>query len=474
MRLLVIGLLLPVALVFIACPRSAAPPHRPAPALTHGVAAGRDVVLITLDTVRADRLGAYGSPRPGASPAMDALLARGARFAHATAPRAATWPSLGSVLTGLYPSGHGLIENGYSFADELDTLPEVLKRAGYRTGAFLSNMCQANHQGFDDLVCSGGQDGKTVDRALAWAQAPDASSPRPPTFLWVHLFGAHGPYYNGGNRGEKLDPGYQGPVAARKWALDRLMTERTPLTARDLIHLDAIYDAAVMGTDNHVGRLLAGLGLEPGSERSKRSVVILLADHGEELGRHNGYLYHACSVYQTTLHVPFGVVAEGVLPPGGTVSHLVELVDVTPTLLDLLGLDGPTALHGASLVPLLARADSARPGDFGNKPAFTEYSGNPIHTAQLGSWKVVLNPQGLSPDCIVGAPPGHYPIGKVELYDLAKDPDETQNLAKDNPAKVTELAALLERRFAGLSSRGRQEIDPKLKEELRALGYVAN
>lgn len=454
------------------CPRSHAPEFKPAAGLSRGAAAGRDVILITVDTLRADRLGAYGSPRPGASPAIDALLARGARFAHATAPRAATWPSLASVLTGLYPSGHGLIENGYEFPNDLETLPKILQRAGYRTGAFLSNMCQANHQGFDELACSGGQDGKTVERAIAWAgQLAPAGAP---TFLWVHLFGAHGPYYNGGDRAETLDPGYQGPVAGRKWALDRIMTERIPLAERDLRHLDALYDAAVMGSDGHVGRLLAGLGLATGSERSHRSVVILLADHGEELARHNGYLYHACSVYQTTLHVPFGLVAEGVVPGSATVPNLVELLDVTPTLLDLLGLDAPPHLHGVSLLPVIARADSTHPGDLGNKPAFSEYSGNPIHTVQLGSWKLVLNPQGVSPDCIVDAPPGHYPLGKVELYDLAADPGETHNLAAQNPAKVTELAALLERRFAGLSARGKQEIDPKLKEELRALGYVAN
>jgi choline-sulfatase len=463
-------LLLAAACALLACPSAAPPPDRPA-GVGRGVAAGRDVILITLDTVRADRLGAYGSTRPEASPAMDALLARGARFAQATAPRAATWPSLGTVLTGLYPSGHGLIENGYAFAEEIELLPEILKRAGYRTGAFLSNMCQANHQGFDVLQCSGGQDGKTVERALAWDQTqPDGGAP---TFLWVHLFAAHGPYYNGGDRGARLDPGYEGPVAAKKWALDRIMNEKVPLSERDLQHLDAIYDAAVMGTDGHVGRLLAGLGLEPGSERAKNSVVILLADHGEELADHNGYLYHACSVYQSTLHVPLGFVAEGAVP-AGTVAHLVELADVFPTLLDLLGLAAPPDQHGVSLLPLLSRMSSQRPGDFGNKPAFSEYSSLPIHTVQAGAWKLVLNPEGLSPACIVGAPPDHYTIGKVELYDLAGDPGETRNLAEQNPAKVTELAALLERRFAGLSSRGKQELDPKLKEELRALGYVAN
>ena len=114
------------------------------------------------------------------------------------APRAATWPSLASLLSGLYPRTHGVTENGYGFPDDLETLPKRLRQAGYRTGAFLSNMCKANHQGWDNLACTGGEDGKTIQRALEWAQAEEQSGR--PYFLWVHLFGTHGPYYNGGDR----------------------------------------------------------------------------------------------------------------------------------------------------------------------------------------------------------------------------------------------------------------------------------
>jgi arylsulfatase A-like enzyme len=256
-----------------------------------GAAEGWNVVLLSIDTLRADRLGAYGYPARATSPALDRQLASGVLFESAMAPRAATWPSLGSLLTGLYPSGHGVVENGYEFPDELPTLPKALHQAGWRTGAFLSNMCKANHQGWDDFACSGGQDGKTVRRALEWAGGLEAGRPY---FLWVHLFGAHGPYYNGGDlAARELDPGYQGPVGPKKWQLDRVMTEKVPLEPRDLRHLDALYDAAVLGSDRLAGSLLEGLRAEGLLDRT---VVIVVSDHGEELYAHHGYLYHACSV----------------------------------------------------------------------------------------------------------------------------------------------------------------------------------
>jgi arylsulfatase A-like enzyme len=383
------------------------------------------------------------------------------------AQRASTWPSLASVLTGLYPSGHGVIENGFGFPDDLPTLPRILHGAGYRTGAFLSNMCQANHQGWDDFACAGGQDGKTVGRALDWARAQKADKP---FFLWVHLFGAHGPYYNGGDLASReLDPGYEGPLGTKKWQLNRVMTERLALGERDLRHLDALYDAAVMGSDRLAGSLLDGL---EAAGRLDRTLFVFTADHGEELYGHNGYLYHACSVYQTTLHVPLAIAAPGLLPAGAEVPQTVELIDVLPTMLDLLGLPKPGEQHGRSLLRYLAR-----PGAEGGtaKPAFSEYGPTSIHTVVRGNWKLVHNPEGISPVCIPDAPPDHYPIGRAELYDLAADPLETTDLAASRPELVAELTRLIQQRFAGFKKRaGDQNVPEALKEELKALGYVAH
>ncbi|HEX2163001.1 MAG TPA: sulfatase, partial [Thermoanaerobaculia bacterium] len=426
------------------------------------------VLLLTIDTLRADRLNAYGYAARTTSPHLDALLAQGVLFEQAQAPRAATWPSLGTVLTGLYPTGHGAIENGYGIADEVTTLGEALSAAGYRTGAFLSNMCQANHQGFDDFACSGGSDGKTVRRALEWIDGlPDDGRP---WFLWVHLFGAHGPYYNGGDlAARELDPGYEGPIGPKKWQLDRVMEEPLALAERDVVHLDALYDAAVIGSDRLAGMLLDGLARRGELDRA---LTVFAADHGEELYDHNGYLYHACSVYQSTLHVPLGVVAPGVVPEGGRVPQTVELADVLPTVLALLGVEPPEDLHGVSLVRYLER-----PGEGGGagRPAFSEYGSTAIRTVVADGWKLIVNPDRHQPYCVAGAPEGHYPIAAAELYHLAVDPEERRDLAGERPDRVAALAGLVERRFSGLSRRAeRQDVPEDLREELRALGYVAN
>jgi arylsulfatase A-like enzyme len=430
-----------------------------------GEAQGWNVVLLTVDTLRADRLGAYGYTARDNSPRIDAQLASGVIFEQALAQRASTWPSLSSLLTGLYPSGHGVVENGYGFPDTLPTLPKLLHGSGYQTGAFLSNMCDANHQGWDAFACAGGQDGKTVRRALEWTQGADGKRP---FFLWVHLFGPHPPYYNGGDLAKQLDPGYTGTLGPKKWQLDPVMTKPVPLTARDVQHLDALYDAAVMGSDRLSASLLDGL---KAAGRLDKTIVIFAADHGEELYQHNKYLYHSCSVYQTGLHVPLGFSAPGLIPAGARVPQTVELIDVLPTLLDLLGIAKPPEQHGRSLVPYLERPGAGGPG----KPAFSEYGSTKIRTVVQGDWKLVENPDGISPVCIPDAPPGHYPIGRAELYDLAKDPGETANLAASQPGRVTELSKLIRNRFAGIRSRAhRQEMTDEVKKKMNELGYVAH
>jgi arylsulfatase A-like enzyme len=438
--------------------------ENPRPRLA-GAAKGWNIVLLTVDTLRADRLGGYGyAVRPN-SPKIDAQLASGVTFESAMSPRASTWPSLASLLTGLYPSGHGVVENGYGFADDMPTFPKLLKGAGYQTGAFLSNMCQANHKGWDSFACSGGQDGKSVRRALEWAGAAKRDRP---FFLWVHLFGAHPPYYNGGDLAAQLDPGYQGPLGTRKWQLNQVMEKKMALTERDVRHLNAIYDAAVMGTDRLSAALLDGLrqaGL------LERTLVVFTADHGEELYQHNGYLYHACSVYQTTLHVPLGIAAPSLIAAGGRVPQTVETVDVLPTMLDLVGVPKPAEQHGRSLVPYLERPGGGGAG----KPAFSEYGSTSIRTVTRGNWKYVENPDGVEPVCIPDAPMPHFPIARAELYDLAADPGETRNLAAGQPGQTAELSKLIRERFARIKRRGGQQgLSDELKEELKSLGYVAN
>ena len=460
------ALLLASGLWILSCSQ----PSEPEPRANRlsGSAAGRNLILISVDTLRADRLGINGHTVQGASPSpqIDALIGSGVHFATTIAPRAITWPALASVLTGLYPSTHGAYENGYELVDGIVTLPMLLQTRGYQTARFLSNMCRANHLGWTQSYCSQGVDSQINPEVVDWL---DRVETRQPIFLWVHYFGAHSPYYNGGERAAKeLDPGYDGPVAPKKGWLNRIMTEEIPLNERDLRHLDALYDAAVMGTDTFVGELLAAL---ESRDLIDNSVVVFLADHGEDLYDHNGYIYHACSVYQSGLHVPMAIAAPGLIDAGGVVEHSVELMDVPLTVLDLLGATSPTGLHGASLVPYLERPQSTGSG----KPAYSEYPPANIHTVQVGDWKLVDNPDLVSPYCLPDAPLGHYPLQRVELYNLAEDPLETTNLAELYPEKVVELQALIEERFAGMSRDLQpQDIPEDLKKELEALGYFVN
>ena len=452
-----------LALLALACAQSDGDRSAASPSLA-GRAAGFNVVLISVDTLRADYLGSYGYSRFETSPEIDALLSRGVRFAEAQAPRSITWPSLASTLTGLYPSGHGLIYNGFAFQDDQSTLPTLLQEQGYETAAFLSNMCKANHRGWDSFFCAGGVDQRVNRQAASWLESRDASRP---FLLWAHYFGPHPPYYNGGERARELDPGYAGELAPKKGVLDRLVRERTPLDDADLGHLEAIYAAAVMGSDRYVGDLLATL---EASGQMQRTVVVFLADHGEDLYQHNGYLYHACSVYQTSLHVPLGFIAPGLLT-AGTVAQPVELVDVLPTLLELLGLESPACMDGASLLPYLEQPERGGPG----KPAFSEYGDTRIRTVLHDGWKLVSNPDALTPECMPGAPPDLYPIGELELYDLRSDPLEQTDVASDHPDRVRRLSRLLEARSTQLcgGGQGDQEIPEDLRKELESLGYVA-
>jgi arylsulfatase A-like enzyme len=430
-----------------------------------GRGAGRNVILISLDTVRADRLGAWGHRLRGAgpSPYIDALIRQGVRFERAHAPRALTWPSLASVLTGLYPSGHGVAENGYELPEDLPTLATILQGRGYQTGKFLSNMCTERDAGWDVTSCLASQDRKIRPLALEWLDGLDRDRP---FFLWVHYFGAHSPYRSRAGRGR--DRGYGGPVAPRRKRLDRIMIDEIPLDDDDRRRLNALYDAAVMGTDQLVGTLVDSLDARGLIDTS---VIVFLSDHGEDLYDHNRYLYHACSVYQSSLHVPLAIIAPGLLPKGSTFLENVELIDVAPTILDLLDVDLAIARHGVSLVPYLEKPGS---GD-AERPAFSEYGITRIRTVVDGDWKLIDNPDEHSPSCVPDAPQGHYPIAKVELFRLADDPLEQVNLADQYPEKVRELRALIDQRFAGLASRVvPQQLSEELKDALEALGYVAH
>jgi len=200
-----------------------------------GAARGWNVVLISVDTQRADRLGGYGYQRRETSPRTDTLVFdAGVRFERAASPRGATWPAMASVLSGLYPSGHGVVRNGYRFPDDVPTLPLVLKDAGYQTGAFLNNMHKANHRGWDEFAYESGNESRLVAKAREWARGLDSSRP---FFLWAHFFGPHSPYHVAKLLGEipDVDPSYDVPDGYKMVTV--LMAPKSSLAVRPQRHV---------------------------------------------------------------------------------------------------------------------------------------------------------------------------------------------------------------------------------------------
>jgi arylsulfatase A-like enzyme len=252
---------------------------------------------------------------------------------------------------------------------------------------------------------------------------------------------------------------------------------RRKLEARDLAHINDLYDAEVAFTDAVIGELLGVL------ERrgfAQRTLVVIVADHGEELHDRNAYFYHSCSIYDSTLHIPLLMWWPGHLPSGRRVQTIVQSIDIAPTLLELLALPPLPVSSGQSLVPLIKGHDK-KP----DSAAFAEI-GPHIRTIRTAGWRYVDNPTGTVPDCrpyrdtwTDGEPQKGdvtYEIANQELYDLTVDPNEVRNVAQEHPDVVADLKQRLTRVFADDRAAGDRttvdEPDPDALEELRELGYI--
>lgn len=401
---------------------------RPAPP-----ARGFNLLLVSLDTLRADHLGVYGDAG-AATPVLDELARAGARFEQVASVAPLTLPAHATLLSGLLPPHHGLRQNGLGrFPEELPTLATRLGAAGYRTGGFVGAFVLDRRFGLargfdhydDQIERAPGEPARleaerrgdvVVDRALAWLRQPSEK----PFFAWLHLYDAHAPY---------LPPA---PFSER-------FAERP-------------YAGEVAWVDTQLGRLLAGLA-ETGM--AERTVVAVVGDHGEALGDH-GERSHGLLLYEPALRVPWIVRAPGALASGQVVAAPVSLADVAPTLLGLLGLgDKETPAHaGRDLASaLLARREPEPAAVY----AETDYPG------QFG-WATLraLRRGGLK---YVAAP-------RPELYDLAADPHESRNLFAERRREARDLAEALAEIRQGERTAGTAAPDAETLERLAALGYV--
>jgi len=402
------------------------PPDRPA--LVSRTQSGSNLLLVTVDTLRRDRVGAYGSTA-GLTPTLDALARSGVRFTRAFSHVPMTLPAHASILTGRTPVGHGVRANGtYRLNDGIPTLATVLKASGYRSGAFVGAfVLDARYglsRGFDEYDERYGQSGRstfafaerraadTVQAAGDWIVSSGAAGP---WFAWIHLFDPHAPY--------------DAPVEYR--------AGRSP------------YDAEVAYTDAMIGRLLDRLRA---ARALDRTLIIVTADHGESLGDH-GETTHGLFAYDATLAVPLIVSGQGVEARvlDGTVGH----ADLLPTMCDLLGIAPPPHLDGHSLV---APPEADRLVYFEALDAALTRGWAPLTGVASARWKFVDLPER-------------------ELYDLAADPGEARNLAGQDFARVKMLSdakhAMVAQAVATAAPAAAAAPDDEATRRLRSLGYVA-
>lgn len=427
-----------------------------------------DILLITVDTLRADRVSAYGHTR-ATTPVLDALAAEGVRFESAYSASSWTAPSLASLLTSLQPASHG-VEHGHLaagqalaadavvkqevIAEQVALWPELLAPAGYTSFGITANAhLDARFgfaRGFFRYRCVGFEGLESVERVLEdFLEDLEGASP---WFLWVHLLDPHAPYTPRPEwiRGQR--PGFRGvpePLASVRLEshYKDLGVERgTP--AFELVNL--LYEGEIAHTDAAIGRLLARLGLD-GDE-----LVFVTADHGESFLEHDRF-GHGYNLYEEVVRVPLIVRMPGRTSAGRVVSQPVSGIDLLPTVLDALELEAPPALQGRSLLPLL-RGEVVPPRDV--VTSLSRFPPLESRSLRRGAWKYVHR----------------YRDGRHALYDLEHDPGEQRNLLAERPEKALELAASLEVLAAEeRAARVPPRLEPLSAEELsqlRALGYT--
>ena len=413
-----------------------------------------NLLLVSFDTTRADRLSAYGYPHP-TSPAIDALAERGTLFENAYSHAPSTLPAHASLLTGLLPPGHGARANGrFQLSERHSTLAELLSEEGFDTAGFIGALPIDRRfgmaQGFDlydgDFASQEAGEARgawlghafgafergaeeVTGGALAWLRQRPAGKR---WFLFVHFFDPHKPY------------AAPAPFAER---------------------FEHPYDAEIAFADHHLGRLLEAVRGVPG-----KTLVVFTADHGEGLGEH-GEEAHNRYLYDSTIRVPLIFALDGVVTGGATVRSPVSHVDVLPTVLELLGLDGARSaeLPGRSLAPVLVEGAEPEP-----RAVYSETlewklgiaGGVEVRALVDGRFKLVRSD--------VERDGGGFLV--LELYDLEADPAERVNLARRDAETRDRLA----RRLTAWSHRLEAEafepegydLDEATLEGLKSLGYL--
>lgn len=430
-------------------PRVVSASHRPAPLpVRKGKKPRPNVIIYLVDTLRADRLGCYGYPKP-TSPHLDRFAEGATLFETAIAQAPWTRPSVASVLTGLGPLAHGVRTLEDRLPDAAETLAERLRASGYRTAAFSTNWHIGPDtgfaQGFDDFLFFPKEpDSTSVNRrVLAWL---DARHGEKPFFLYIHTLDPHSPYTPPLDLRQKFAPGARPEAGSLEHVRRTYAVQRKHRAAR-IAEVAPLYDAEIAANDRSFGALLSAL-----KERKlfEESLIIFVSDHGEELGEH-GAFGHAQSLYAEELDVPL-VVKLPFQARGERVSRLAQHVDLVPTVLAAAGLPPAAGLPGVDLFRPLGEREPA---------AFSHlsYRGREGMSVVVDGWKRI-EPWSRK----LGARPALYQQG-----------DESLDLAEGNPVRSGFLGSLL--RAEAL--RGRHGLRPEqagmdeeTRKKLEALGYL--
>ncbi len=459
---------------------------------------GPRVLFITVDTLRADRLGVYGNTRVQ-TPHMDRLGREGVVFEQAIAAAPTTEPSHLSMLSSTFPHGNGIAGNGTRIPGELPMIQELFQQKGIPTGAFVSGFPVTTRFGFDRGFSTFDDDfGAPLGlHRLAWVRVADqflayGGTPRERTaditgaralswltdhakggfFAWVHFYDPHGPYTPPAPYAGMYDK--DGPDPAATLPSDLPEYWPPPLrNVKDGAFWMAEYDAEITWTDFWIGKLLKVLE-EAGTLDD--TLVILTADHGESLLDHGYFFDHGLYLYDSEMHVPLLMRLPSQLPAGTRIPCQVRGVDISPTITQLLDLPRPSSFVGDSLVPLARseQACSAPAGPFtsptlGIDPALRRET----YGATLSS-RHVLNPPVDYMVRIEGPTRAKFirrSEGGDQLFDLAADPAENHNLLSERSAEAEALRQLLNRATEGATVKA-VETDPAMLEKLKALGYV--
>ena len=465
------------------------------------IAVPRNLILISIDTLRADRLGAYGYDLP-ISPGLDGYAARGALFRNTISSSSWTVPAHMTVFTGLEPQAHGLLEfpEAGRLGDDHVPLARLLRDNGFRTAAFVGGgFISPRHGfeiGFDRFITRGRRFETMTEEAKRWVDSVPAEER---FFLFFHGFNVHRPYRPPRPFSERFAPGDarhpDRSIADRLYPLledlavlydhhdGDLATLRTRPSESELELLASQYDGEVAYVDDLLTRFLDEL---ESRGRLEETLVVIISDHGDELYEH-GSVDHVHTLYDELIRVPWIMTGPGV--PARVIDRQVGLIDVMPTLCELLAVDVPTPVQGTSRAGELRSAPDRRSVDDGAADlafSFTAFYGLPyrIGSVRSASWKLVLWQLDGMRAVDLDQLDFHHTMQMrtetedfFELFDLRNDAGERRNVAADHPDVVRRLAAALRTRTEESRKLARTpgvmpEPTPEYLEQLRSLGYL--